>query len=50
MSANDVSRMIKRRLRGAGLPGNLSAHSFRVAVATDLFDQGVDTNLARSDR
>ncbi len=40
MSANDVSRMIKRRLRRAELPLNLSAHSFRVAVATDLFDQG----------
>lgn len=43
MSANDLSRMIKRRFRRAGLPLNLSAHSFRVAVATDLFDQGVDT-------
>ena len=43
MSANDVCRMIKRHLKRAGLPENLSAHSFRVAVATDLFDQGVDT-------
>lgn len=43
VSANDLARMIKRRLRDAGLPLNLSAHSFRVAVATDLFDQGVDT-------
>ena len=43
ITANDVCRMIKRRLRRAGLPDNLSAHSFRVAVATDLFDQGVDT-------
>lgn len=43
MSPNDVCRMIKRRIKRAGLPDNLSAHSFRVAVATDLFDQGVDT-------
>jgi len=43
MSPNDVCRMIKRRLKRAGLPNNLSAHSFRVAVATDLFDQGIDT-------
>lgn len=43
MTANDVCRMIKRRLKRVGLPDNLSAHSFRVAVATDLFDQGVDT-------
>jgi len=43
MTANDICRMIKRRLKRAGLPLNLSAHSFRVAVATDLFDQGVDT-------
>jgi len=43
MTANDVCRMVKRRLNRAGLPANLSAHSFRVAVATDLFDQGVDT-------
>jgi integrase/recombinase XerD len=43
LTPGDLCRMVKRRLRRAGLPGNLSAHSFRVAVATDLFDQGVDT-------
>ncbi|MBI3464481.1 MAG: tyrosine-type recombinase/integrase [Planctomycetes bacterium] len=43
MTANDVCRMIKRRMRRAGLPEKLSAHSFRVAVATDLFAQGVET-------
>jgi integrase/recombinase XerD len=43
MTPNDVCRMVKRRIRKAGLPANLSAHSFRVAVANDLFDQGVDT-------
>jgi site-specific recombinase XerD len=43
MTANDVCRMIKRRMRRAGLPEKLSAHSFRVAVAMDLFAQGVET-------
>ena len=43
MTANDIGRMIKRRVKRGGLQANLSAHSFRVAVATDLFDQGVDT-------
>ena len=37
----DVCRMIKRRLRTAGLPGHLSPHSFRVATVTDLLTQGV---------
>jgi integrase/recombinase XerD len=40
---NDLCRMLKRRLRQAELPDKLSAHSFRVAVATDLFDQGIET-------
>ena len=33
--------MIKRRLRNAGLPTHLSAHSFRVTTITDLLSQGV---------
>lgn len=37
----DVCRMVKRRLRDAGLPTNLSPHSFRVATLTDLLLQGV---------
>ena len=37
----DVCRMVKRRLRAAGLPGHLSPHSFRVATVTDLLTQGV---------
>jgi len=37
----DVCRMVKRRLRNAGLPVNLSPHSFRVATLTDLLLQGV---------
>ena len=37
----DVCRMVKRRLRAAGLPTHLSPHSFRVATITDLLAQGV---------
>jgi len=37
----DVCRMVKRRLRDAGLPANLSPHSFRVATLTDLLLQGI---------
>jgi site-specific recombinase XerD len=38
---NDVCRMMKRRLKEASLPARLSPHSFRVAVITDLLEQGV---------
>jgi integrase/recombinase XerD len=38
---NDVCRMMKRRLKEAALPARLSPHSFRVAVITDLLEQGV---------
>jgi len=41
MTANDIGRMIKRRLKRAGLPSRLSPHSFRVATITDLLNQGV---------
>jgi integrase/recombinase XerD len=41
MSPNDVCRMVKRRMRKAGLREELSAHSFRTAVATNLIGQGV---------
>jgi integrase/recombinase XerD len=37
----DICRMVKRRLKDAGLPARLSPHSFRVAVVTDLLTQGV---------
>lgn len=37
----DVCRLVKRRLRAAGLPTHLSPHSFRVATITDLLTQGV---------
>jgi len=41
MGVVDVCRMVKRRLRDAGLPGRLSPHSFRVTTITDLLEQGV---------
>ena len=41
MTADDMSRMVKRRMRKAGLPSRLSPHSFRVATITDLLAQGV---------
>jgi site-specific recombinase XerD len=41
MSAADMCRMVKRRLRDAGLPTHLSPHSFRVTTITDLLEQGV---------
>lgn len=41
MTAGDMSRMVKRRMRDAGLPSRLSPHSFRVTTITDLLSQGV---------
>jgi integrase/recombinase XerD len=42
MAANDIYRMVKRRLRDAGLPTwQLSCHSFRATTITDLLTQGV---------
>lgn len=41
MHANDICRMMKRRLKDAGLPPRLSPHSFRVTTITDLLEQGV---------
>lgn len=41
--ADDLLRMVKRRLRACGLPGEaLSCHSFRAGTATNLLEQGVD--------
>jgi len=37
----EVAAMIKRRLKAAGLPTNMSCHSFRATTATDLLDQGI---------
>lgn len=41
LSAGDINRMVKRRLRDAGLSDHLSPHSFRVTTITDLLAQGV---------
>jgi len=41
MSPGDIGRMLKRRMKACGLPSRLSAHSFRVAVITDLLNQSV---------
>jgi integrase/recombinase XerD len=41
MSAIDMCRMVKRRMRDAELPPRLSPHSFRVATLTNLLEQGV---------
>jgi integrase/recombinase XerD len=41
MSAADMGRMVKRRLKDAGLRAEISPHSFRVATITDLLAQGV---------
>lgn len=40
LSRIDTCRMVKRRLRRAGLSARLSPHSFRVAVITDLLQHG----------
>jgi site-specific recombinase XerD len=41
LTTKDVCRMVKRRLKDAGLPSRLSPHSFRVTGITDLLSQGV---------
>lgn len=41
MDVIDICRMVKRRLKDAGLPQQLSPHSFRVTTITDLLEQGV---------
>lgn len=41
MTTNDLGRMVKRRMRQADLPSQLSPHSFRVTTITDLLSQGV---------
>jgi site-specific recombinase XerD len=41
MTGIDICRMMKRRLKAAGLPAHFSPHSFRVATVTDLLGQNV---------
>jgi site-specific recombinase XerD len=40
MTAIDMCRMVKWRMKDAGLPGQLSPHSFRVATLTNLLAAG----------
>ena len=40
MTAVDMCRMVKRRMKAAGISARLSPHSFRVTI-TDLLTQGV---------
>ena len=39
MTGVDICRMMKRRLKAAGLPDQYSPHSFRGAKVTDLLEQ-----------
>lgn len=39
VAANDIRRLLKRRLKGAGLPPIFSPHSFRVLLVIDLLSQ-----------
>jgi integrase/recombinase XerD len=41
LTTKDVCRMVKRRLKDAGLPERLSPRSFRVTGITDLLNQRV---------
>lgn len=44
MTGNDIYRMMRRHAARAGLGAKFSPHSFRVAIATDLHEQGVPTD------
>ncbi len=48
MTAGDMGRMVKRRIRDVGLPERLSPHSFRVTTITDLLSQGVPLDDGQS--
>jgi integrase/recombinase XerD len=41
MTGNDIYKMMRRHAKQAGIGVRISPHSFRVAIATDLYDQGV---------
>lgn len=41
ITGNDAGRIVKRRMKDAGLPKRLSSHSFRVTTITDLLSHGV---------
>ena len=43
MTANDTLRMLKRRLRAAGMPDHVfKCHSLRASTATNLLEQGIE--------
>jgi site-specific recombinase XerD len=44
ITGNDIYRMLRRHAARAGLGEAFSPHSFRVAIATDLYDLGVPTD------
>ena len=41
MTGNDIYKMMRRYAERAGISTRISPHSFRVAIATDLYDQGI---------
>ncbi len=44
ISGNDIYRMMQRHAETAGLGAKFSPHSFRVAIETDLHEQGIPTD------
>jgi integrase/recombinase XerD len=50
MSGIDICRMMKRRLKIAGLPAELSPHSFCVTTVTDLLEQNTPLDGGQSYR
>jgi site-specific recombinase XerD len=44
MTGNDIYKMMRRHAERAGIGVRVSPHSFRVAIATDLHEQGVPTD------
>jgi integrase/recombinase XerD len=48
MTADDMGRMLKRRMADIRLPAELSPHSFRVGAITDLLSQGVPLEEVQS--
>jgi integrase/recombinase XerD len=47
MTGIGICRMMKRRLKAAGLPGHFSPHSFRVTTVTDLLEQNVPLDVGQ---
>lgn len=47
LTADDMGRLVKRRLRDAGLSTRFSPHSFRVMALTDILSQGISLTDAQ---